>query len=67
MMWLLMFTLFGMGVCCFGIFVFGLVRTGRRADEGEERITRILTSGNDKIIQEAQVSWSIPEVSVGKN
>ena len=67
MMWLLMFTLLGLGVCCFGIFVFGLLRAGRRADEGEERIARILTSCNDKLIQGAQVSWSISEVSVGKN
>jgi hypothetical protein len=67
MMWLLIFTFLGLSVCCFVILVFGLVRAGRRADEGEERIASILTSSNDKLMYKEQASWSISEVSMGRN
>jgi len=42
MRWLLLI-LFGLGSCSLITLIFGLVRAGRRADEWEERILRIIS------------------------
>ncbi len=45
-MWIFTLTLFGLGSCFFIALVFGLLNAGRRADEGEERISFIITSAH---------------------
>ena len=41
-MWLLLLILLGLGSFFFITLILGLVRAGRRADEGEERISEII-------------------------
>ena len=38
-----LFALLGLGACFFTIIVFSLIKAGRRADEGEEKILRIIS------------------------
>ena len=42
-MWLLLLISFGLVICFFVILIFGLVKAGRRADEGEEKILKIIS------------------------
>ena len=42
--WSLLFLSFGMSVCLFAILIFTLMKAGRRADEGEEKILEVLSS-----------------------
>ena len=41
-MWLLLLVLLGLGSCFFITLIFGLLKAGRRADEGEERILKLI-------------------------
>jgi len=42
-MWLPLLILFGLIGCFFITLIFGLMRAGRRADEGEEKILEIIS------------------------
>ena len=41
-MLLLLFSLSGLGCCALVVLIFGLMGAGRRADEGEEKILKII-------------------------
>lgn len=42
--WSLLLLSFGLSVCFFAVLILSLVKAGRRADEGEEKILEILSS-----------------------
>lgn len=58
-MWLLLLSLSVLGGS-FVVFVFGLLRAARRADEGEERIISLIlpTSESCEAVRRQQASWT---------
>jgi hypothetical protein len=74
-MWLLLLTLFGLIGCSLITLIFGLMRAGRRADEGEEKILEIMSPASRESItedsadaqtQHAPMSASTPKAPVAK-
>lgn len=43
-MWISILIFLGLIACSFVVLLFGLVRVGRRADEGEEKILEIISA-----------------------
>ena len=63
--WSLLFLSLGMSVCLFTILIFSLMKAGRRADEGEEKILEILSSARPSSDIE-NATAQISEVSVAR-
>lgn len=61
--WILLVLSFGLGSCLLATLTFSLIKAGRRADEGEERILAIfLSTRSGSKLEDAHAK--IPEVSV---
>jgi len=74
-MWPLLLIFFGLGICLFILFIFGLVRAGRHSDREEERILKIIsqvhssdvdTDTGNRQTQLASSSASMPKAIVDR-
>lgn len=74
-MWLLLIILFGLIGCSLIVLIFGLMRAGRRADEGEEKILEVMSpaplhsiaeDSADVQVQHASLPVSTSKASVAK-
>ena len=63
-MWLFLFIPAIVVSALFLVLIFGLLRAGRRADEGEERVARIITQVQEVSSTESKVSEKVREVLV---
>ena len=63
-MWLLLIILFGLIGCSFIALIFGLMRAGRRADEGEEKILEIISPAPRVNITEDSANAQIEHASM---
>ncbi len=63
--WSLLFFSFGLGVSLFVTLIFSLMKAGRRADEGEERILEILSSKRASSDAEGRTA-QLAEVSIAE-
>lgn len=68
-MWLLLLALFGLGNCLFITLIFSILVSGRRADDREEVILRIIspTLESTATVRKHHASWPASEVLVGKD
>ena len=63
-MWISILIFLGLIACSFVVLLFGLVRAGRRADEGEEKILEIISAPLLRGIIEEEAT--VPKVAMAK-
>jgi hypothetical protein len=56
----MLFILFGLGCCGFMALIFGLMGAGRRADEGEEQILKIISPATHGIAESTTTNIPVP-------